>query len=235
MKIFLKTFLFLLSVNSLLAQVPDSVQRQGDEEILKDTIDLTEPIVLDSTELVNALNAQDTSKKKRGFLVKFLKDDYPNPKKAALLSIIPGGGQLYNKRYWKLPFVYAAYGGIGYYMIYNINRRKSFNAAYAQRLELSELPPCDDLCQQIVASNLSTESVKARRATQLKQLQLSYIGVFAVVVLTAAESFVDAHLRSFDVSDDLSLQFKPIFDASVPSIVTGSAYGTAGIGLIARF
>ncbi|MEL6926828.1 MAG: DUF5683 domain-containing protein, partial [Bacteroidota bacterium] len=136
----------------------------------------------------------------------------------------------YNKRFWKLPLVYGAYVGIGYYLVNNINARQSFNDAYEIRLDVEGRPDfCRSLlCEQIVNSNLSNDSIKARRQSQLKQLQLSYIGVVAVVILTAADAFVDAHLKSFDVDDDLSFRIKP-------TLQTGPFGTQAGVGLVFNF
>ncbi len=186
---------------------------------------------LDSLGITDSLaTAVDTTKKKK-FFYRLFKEGYPDPKKAALLSIVPGGGQLYNKKYWKLPIVYAGYAGITYFVISNVQLRKGFNEAYAIKLELTDAPACTtEACARIVASNLSADSVKARRQAQLKQLQLSYIGIFAVVVLTAADAFVDSHLKTFDVDEDLSFKLKPHFDSG------SGGFGTnMGMGIVFNF
>lgn len=214
--LFLFCLFFTLQIN---AQIPDSIQ----EIIDLPTVDST---ILTSTPKIESI-VLDTTQIKTSFFNKFLKSDYPNPKKAALLSIIPGGGQIYNKKWWKLPLVYGAYGGMTYLLIYNKSRKKSYDAAYATRLELKDLPACDALCLTLVNSSLSVESIKARRTSQNKNLQLSYIGIVATVILAAADSFVDAHLKNFDVSEDLTIQFKPTFSGDQ---IVGTSFGV-GVSL----
>ncbi len=149
----------------------------------------------------------------------FLKKDYPDPKKAGILSLaLPGAGQLYNKRWWKLPLVYGALGG----MVYLIDLNQStFN-----RLQ--------DAFEAEVAGEEHEFSGRFG-ATQLRNLrdeydqrrQLSYIGFVFVYLLNGVEAFVDAHLKTFDIEDDLTaVQFRP-------EVIPGhfSATGGGGIGL----
>ena len=87
-------FSIILSVNSF------NVSAQDD---LYNKIDSLPKIALDSTKT-----------KRKGGLNSFFKKDYPSPKKAVLLAIVPGMGQIYNKKFWKLPLVYGALGGVIY-------------------------------------------------------------------------------------------------------------------------
>ncbi len=154
-----------------------------------------------------ALRAQEnlaphaTADTTRGWWYRTFKADYPDPKKAATLSLaLPGAGQLYNKRWWKLPLVYGAMGGMVYSIDYNTRQYRRFSEAYI--LALKGEP------HEFVAYNLSTQAIKRYRDQFDKRRQLSWIGLVAVHLLQAAEAFVDAHLMQFDLSEDLSLQWR---------------------------
>ena len=144
----------------------------------------------------------DSVPAKKPFLGWF-SENYPNPKKALLLSVFPGGGQAYNKKWWKIPLVYGAMGGMIYLIDRNTNDYLYFKRAY--RRKVRGLP--HDLTGQ--GGLDSPTYLKTYRDQADKNMQLSYIGLVAVFGLSGVEAFVDAHLSSFDVSDDLSLDLKP--------------------------
>ncbi|MCB9304178.1 MAG: hypothetical protein H6566_26375 [Lewinellaceae bacterium] len=146
--------------------------------------------------------------------------DYPNPKKAAILSLaLPGAGQLYNKRWWKVPLVYGAMGGMGYLIDYNQSRYRRLRTA----LDLKRQGAEHEFSGSAI-DNVTT--LRTLRDQYDKNTQLSYVGFFLIYTLQAMEAFVDAHLKSFDVSDDLSLQLKPQMDYVAPL-----GQPTLGIGL----
>ncbi|HHJ51426.1 MAG TPA: hypothetical protein ENJ88_11065 [Phaeodactylibacter sp.] len=142
-------------------------------------------------------------KKKKGFF--YGAPDYPNPKKALVWGlVIPGGGQIYNKKWWKLPLVYGGLGAMGWAVQYNTKFYLNFKRNY--RRAVRGLPhDYSDL-------NISQSYLKEIRDRADKRRQLSYIGFTAVYALTLADAFVDAHLAGFDVNDDLSLQLRPIIE-----------------------
>lgn len=145
----------------------------------------------------------------------------PNPGKALRLGLVlPGAGQIYDRRWWKLPLVYGAYGGIIYAIDYNqgfLNRFKTaFDAEVQNPSEVHEFTPL----------GLSSTELKAFRDKFDKQLQLSYIGLLLVHGLVSMEAFVDAHLQSFDISDDLSLQLKP--DISIDPFTRQPVFSLVG-------
>lgn len=146
--------------------------------------------------------------------------DYPNPKKAGLLSLaLPGGGQLYNKRWWKLPFVYGAMGGMVYTIDYNQSRYRRLRTALDLKRKNEE--------HEFSGTALdNTTTLRTLRDKYDKNTQLSYVGLFLVYTLQAMEAFVDAHLKTFDVNDDLGLQLKPRMDYVAPL-----GQPTLGLGL----
>ena len=128
---------------------------------------------------------------------------YPNPKKAAILSLaLPGAGQVYNKRWWKLPFVYAALGGVVYAIDYNSGLYKRFREALI--LERADQP------HEFSGLSIGTEQALLNKRDEFdKNRQLAYVGLFAVYALTAVEAFVDAHLKNFDIDEELGFELRP--------------------------
>ena len=143
--------------------------------------------------------------KKKRSLANFLKKDYPSPKKAVLLAIVPGMGQIYNKKYWKLPLVYGALGGVIYAIRFNTDGYNTRVRSLAIRS--GELEGTDP-----INSNVPDNAIEAQRNIFDKNRQLSWIGLIGFYLISAGDAFVDAHLKDFNVDDDIS--FQPIFETS---------------------
>mgnify|MGYP006885814850 CR=1 FL=1 len=127
---------------------------------------------------------------------------WPVPKKALLWAIAPGGGQIYNKRWWKLPLVYGAFAGIIYSVDYNQSRYRRLKTALSLELE--------GLDHEFTGTTLdNARTLRILRDKYDKNTQLSYVGVVLVYALQGIEAFTDAHLRNFDISDDLSMRIQP--------------------------
>ncbi len=127
--------------------------------------------------------------------------DWPNPNKALLFSIIPGGGQLYNKRWWKVPIVYGAIGtGIAI-----IDYNRGFYLQFKEALNLSRA----DLPHDFTYLGYNTATLKIKRDLANKYMQQAYLGTLLVYLLQSTEAFVDAHLRNFDMDEDLSFELHP--------------------------
>lgn len=149
----------------------------------------------------------DTTKiKQKGKLKNFLKKDYPSPKKAVLLAIVPGMGQIYNKKYWKLPLVYGALGGVIYSIRFNTDGYNSRVQSLAIRNgEIDGMDPID--------SDIPDNAIEAQRNAFDKNRQLSWIGLIGFYLISAGDAFVDAHLKDFNVDDDIS--FQPVFETGL--------------------
>ena len=181
----------------------------------------------DSTQTAIALEKGDSTslsspaiskkKKKGNFIKRYFQKDYPSPRKAVILTaIIPGLGQIYNKKHWyiKLPLVYGAFGGLIYSIQYNGTNYRDLKEQH--RFLVDGL----DCTTSIYEDLVEPEVLKNARDKFDKQLQFSYIGIGLAYILTAAEAYTTAHLLTFDVSDDLSMQFKPSFDINPSSGMT---------------
>ncbi|MBC7447886.1 MAG: hypothetical protein H7330_07485 [Hymenobacteraceae bacterium] len=128
------------------------------------------------------------------------------PAKAALWGLIPGGGQVYNRDYWKVPIVYAALGGIASSVAFNNTRYYEFRRAYRIRTD------GDDATVDInprTAKYRSDATVQRAREYFRRNRDLSVISTAVIYGLSIAEALVDAHLSTFSVSDDLSLRLEP--------------------------
>ena len=148
-----------------------------------------------------------------------------NPKTAALLSaVLPGAGQVYNRKFWKLPIVYAGIGTATYFIITNRSEYIRYREAYVLDNDttnglISEFNP-GDLTQSELEQLLRLER---QYADQYRTwMEYSFIGFFAVYALQIVDATVDAHLFSFDVTDDLTLNALPTFQYTATRIpVTG--------------
>ena len=135
-----------------------------------------------------------------------------SPGKAALRSaIIPGWGQIYNRKYWKVPIVYGAIGTTAGIFIYNLQNYKDTRFAYRVKYNMRVNGTDSALYSQIkdVLQPLSESSLRSYR-DQFRR-DIDYSVVFFVIMwgLNVVDAAVDAHLKSFDVSPDLSFRIKP--------------------------
>jgi len=131
-----------------------------------------------------------------------------NPKKAIIRSaIIPGWGQITNKKIWKVPLVYGALGTTAFLFRRNIIQYRDSKSAYI--LATDNDPSNDDQIKQPYYS-VKDQPERIKEFRNAVRQNVDYCVVFFVLVwgLNVADAAVDAHLKSFDVSDDLSIQFK---------------------------
>lgn len=131
--------------------------------------------------------------------------------KAALRSaIIPGWGQAYNKKYWKIPLVYGALAIPVATFIYNKNwyekTRYAYKVKYYNDTAAVDIPT-DDIDPQLLP--LSTGSVQQYRNQFRQGMDFSILAFIAVWGLQIVDAAVDGHLKSFNINDDLSLKIKP--------------------------
>jgi hypothetical protein len=124
-----------------------------------------------------------------------------SPKKASLMStFLPGLGQIYNDKYWKVPVIYAAEGTLLYFYHWNNIRYIEYNKAYIDMVNgrISDYKGVT-----------SAERLKQAKDYYRRYRDLNIIGMFAVYILNIIDASVDAHLYNFDVSKDLSLKIQP--------------------------
>ncbi|MBX2877048.1 MAG: hypothetical protein KTR30_33320 [Saprospiraceae bacterium] len=151
-----------------------------------------DPVVVDSLE-------QGDVKVKSKFI--------PKPNRTLMWSLLPAGGQIYNRRWWKVPLVYGAFVGLGLAIDYNQNLYRDLRDAYL--LALNDEP------HQFSGTTIdSPNALRNLRDSFDKNTQTAYVGLVLLYALQSMEAYVDSHLRSFDVDDDLSFKIKPSVDVN---------------------
>ncbi|MFM2116861.1 MAG: hypothetical protein EB025_00775 [Chitinophagaceae bacterium] len=134
-----------------------------------------------------------------------------SPKKAAIRSaILPGLGQIYNKKYWKLPIVYGALGASGAIFFYNLTNYQDTRFAYRVKYNM-RVNGTDSLLFNSIKSNLKPlpeESLRYYRNQFRRDIDYSALFFLLLWGLNVMDAAVDAHLKTFDVGPDLSLQLK---------------------------
>ncbi len=132
-----------------------------------------------------------------------------NPRIAIMRSaILPGWGQITNKKYWKLPLVYGALGITAGVFIHNIKQFKTANAAYANAID-GNAANDGQIPEPYFSVRTQPDRIKTFR-NQVRQ-NIDYSALFFILFwgLNVVDAAVDAHLKNFDVSDDLGLLLKP--------------------------
>ena len=154
-----------------------------------------------------------------------MNDSFPSPRKAFLWSIIPSGGQIYNRKlaWLKAPIVYGALGTGVYFIRFTTGEYRRFKLAYTQKLS-GEMITDPNIPQSVDVVRL-----KQIRDYRFRQVQEAYILTTIGYLLAGVEAFTAAHLAHFDVKDDLSFRLKPSFE---PLPMEGSA---VGIGIQLKF
>ena len=216
-----KIFLFIVFIQIVIninAQRIDSVRVKRDSvPINKESMSMKkDSLTINNTSV--AVKKDSLPFKKAKFL--------PVPKKALLYSIIPGGGQIYNRKLWyiKLPIVYGALIGSGIAIQYNSSYYSYFKKNHYNKLNNIEL----DKSKVPNISFLSTDVLRQYRDSFYKSAQQSYVVFALLYILSATEAFTTAHLMNFDVSEDLSFKIKPSFE----NLPIGNTFG---IGIHASF
>ncbi len=133
------------------------------------------------------------------------------PRKATIWALtLPGAGQIYNKKYWKVPILYAGFAGLGYAVAFNQGEYKRFGDDYKKAV--------DDDPNTVPDYQASAEQLRDKRNYYKKYRDLSIIGIAALYALQALDANVDAHLSSFDVNDDLSFNLapSPYYETGIP-------------------
>lgn len=138
------------------------------------------------------------------------------PSKAAFYSaILPGLGQIYNRRYWKVPIVYGAIGTGIYAYVYNDDLYDRFRSAFKRR----RAGFTDDEFYDVNGSgivpgspDLSDQALQDAQERYQRDRDLALLITIGLYAFNIIDANVDAHLRQFNVNDDLSLDIKPYLE-----------------------
>ena len=137
----------------------------------------------------------------------------PNPTKATWLAlVIPGGGQIYNRKYWKLPIFYGGFAGCAYALTWNGKMYKDYSTAYKdamngnmQSSSITDLLPPG----YTVSETQLKELLRKRKDTYRRYRDLSIFAFIGVYLLSVIDAYVDAELSNFDITPDLSMKVEP--------------------------
>ncbi len=143
----------------------------------------------------------------------------PDPVKVVWMgAIIPGYGQIMNRKFWKLPLVYGGFLGCAYALTWNGTKYQSYKTAYR---DISDNDPGTNSFLEILPRgytidspgiggiNTFTNTLKQKQETFRRYRDLSIIATVGYYALTLVDAYVDAQLYDFDISPDLSLRFQP--------------------------
>ena len=158
----------------------------------------------------------------------------PNPTRALWLALVlPGGGQIYNRKYWKLPIVYGGFLGCYYALSWNNQMLRDYSQAY---LDIMDADPDTKSYEKMLPMgyNISgresqfQEIFKNKKNYYRRYRDMSIFAFIAVYAIAVIDAYVDAELSSFDISPDLSLHVTPAV------ISTGHQQRSTGLQLAHR-
>ena len=159
----------------------------------------------------------------------------PNPKRALWLALVlPGAGQIYNRKYWKLPIIYGGFMGCISALTWNNMMYKDYSQAY---LDIMDNDPGTasynkflHLGVQINDQNMERYKslFKSRKDKYRRWRDLSFFVMLGVYAISVIDAYVDAELSEFDISKDLSLRVSP---GVIPSGLGGNPLQAQSLGL----
>ena len=180
------------------------------DSLAVESLSLEDSITIDSASLSKAL-APKALRKKRNWATW-----RPDTKRAMWLALVlPGAGQIYNRKYWKLPVIYGGFVGCAYAMSWNNQMYHDYSQAY---LDIMDDDPNTQsynqflhLGAQIDASNIERykEIFRKRKDRYRRWRDMSMFVMIGVYAFSVIDAYVDASLSEFDISDDLSLRVEP--------------------------
>lgn len=164
----------------------------------------------------------------------------PDPQRALWLSLVlPGAGQIYNRKYWKLPFIYGGFLGCAYALIWNQQMYMDYSQAYLDIMDdnpntnsfLEMLPPRYDITGR---EEQFKKVFKRKKDFYRRYRDLSAFCFVGVYLLSVIDAYVDAQLSEFDITPDLSMSVEPAVMGT--KTLGGPRQTTAyGVGCSLRF
>ena len=137
----------------------------------------------------------------------------PNPTKATWLAVVfPGGGQIYNRKYWKLPIIYGGFAGCAYALSWNGKMYKDYSQAY---LDIMDSNPNTKSYEDLLPPNATyneeqlKNTLKRRKDMFRRYRDLSIFAFIGVYLISIIDAYVDAELSNFDITPDLSMKVEP--------------------------
>jgi len=148
--------------------------------------------------------------------------EYPEPSSVLYRSmIIPGWGQVTNRQIWKVPIIYTLFAGVGYYSYMISVQYGGYRAAYYNATRGDDSDMKFGETPDFIPDGLSTQQLRETRDNLRNRRDFSYIIMVMAYGLNLLDAYVFAHMRSFDVSDDLSANTRigpGILDKGIPGV-----------------
>ncbi len=197
----------VIKADSLLNNGTDSILNQLSDSLLLpvEEIERSVMVVEDASEIVKKEREERDWSTWR-----------PNPQRALWLALVfPGGGQIYNRKYWKLPIVYGGFMGCVYALSWNNMMYRDYQQAY---LDIMDDDPNTasynkflHLGRQIDSTNIDRykKIFKSRKDKYRRWRDLSFFVMVGVYAISVIDAYVDAELSEFDISKDLSMKVRP--------------------------
>lgn len=165
----------------------------------------------------------------------------PDPKRALWLSLVlPGAGQIYNRKYWKLPIIYGGFLGCTYAFMWNSQMYRDYSQAYLDIMDddpntksyLDMLPPRYD----ITGREEQFKSLFKRKKDYYRRYRdLSAFCFVGVYLLSVIDAYVDAQLSEFDITPDLTMRLAPAVINPPQGTLSTRGQGAYGVGCSLSF
>ena len=223
------SFLFLLPCHAEAQQedleVMDSIAKGDAKALLGDSLNVVE----DSTSLVVKKKPRKMKEKRDWSTWK------PNPQRALWLALVlPGAGQIYNRKFWKLPIIYGGFLGCIYALTWNNMMYKDYSQAYLDIMD--DDPGTASYNKFLHLGNTVTkdneerykEIFRSRKDKYRRWRDMSFFVMLGVYAISVIDAYVDAELSVFDISNDLSLTIEP---AVIPNHGGGSLLDRQSLGV----
>lgn len=162
-------------------------------------------------------------------IINYKGEVHPTRKATMLSALFPGAGQLYNKKYWKLPIIYGGFATFGYIVNYNNTGYKRFKLAYELLTDGNDATK-DEFDGYYTASQLQNTRDSYRRYRDL-----GLILTAGFYILQIIDAHVDAYLARYDVSDNLALRVEPTYEEAPRLSKRPTGGGIMGVGMKLRF
>ncbi len=219
----------------------EEAQGRGADDIVSDPDTMASSTPVDTArlrQLSDSLLAQPIAKAQQQVQKMFV----PKPTKALWLSLVlPGAGQIYNRKYWKLPIIYGGFLGCAYALTWNQMMYRDYSQAYLDIMDddpntksyLDMLPPRYDITGR---EDQFKAIFKRKKDFYRRYRDLSAFCFIGVYLLSVVDAYVDAQLSEFDISPDLSMKVEPAV-IGTPKLMGGTTSGRAayGVGCSLRF
>lgn len=219
----------------------EEAQGRGADDTVSDPDTIVSSTPVDTArlrQLSDSLLAQPIAKAQQQVQKVFV----PKPTKALWLSLVlPGAGQIYNRKYWKLPIIYGGFLGCAYALTWNQMMYRDYSQAYLDIMDddpntksyLDMLPPRYDITGR---EDQFKKIFKRKKDFYRRYRDLSAFCFIGVYLLSVVDAYVDAQLSEFDISPDLSMKVEPAV-IGTPKLMGGTTTGRAayGVGCSLRF